>query len=398
MIWLKVWRSRRQIKNRRALGVVFLLGFLSVVPIVGFQLLTSCAPVEIFGLNIIHFCLPDEWNPLFLAASEKTTAAALGIAFLAVLEEIGKLSIVKYADFGGKRIQTINDALMFSLTAALSFAFVENILYFNNILLRSGSLAALFPVFVFRSAFTAAGHAIFSGIAGYYYGVGKFAKPIVESARWKGENLYISRLLSAIGVPAHSAYRAQLITKGLLIATLAHALFNFLLGKNEILLVILLVIAGVFYIIHLIQRKSGALFLRMTNARPSTMAPQDEEVVLELIGMWINEGKYEEVMGICKRLLERDPDNNVVKLFLAEAHHEKELRRAYKAVKALFTHEDVEFRKGMIETHQSRSGRRLYSPVKKREVEENLGTDKVRPDEEKNENPPSSPPFSPISN
>ena len=34
--------------------------------------------------------------------------------------------------------------------------------------------------------------------------------------------------------------------------------------------------------------------------------------------MWYNQGRYEEVNQICERLLKRDPDNNVVKLFRAK--------------------------------------------------------------------------------
>jgi len=346
IIWIKIWRSRKQIENRRDLTRVFLLGFLSIIPVVGFQHISTCTELSMFGVNIYVPCLPTGWNPLLFIESHThnpTIKSALVFAVFAALEEIGKLSIVKYADFKGKHIKTINDSLMFSLVAALSFAFVENIIYFNNILM-AGSVVTLYSVFIFRSVFTAAAHAVFSGIAGYHYGLGKFAKPIVETAYWKREDLIVPRLLNRfLGISKSSALKVQLVFKGLFIATMAHALFNFLLEKNEILWVVLLVVAGVFYIFHLIQRKSGALFLRMTNARPSTMAPKDEEVVLELIGMWSKEGKYEDVMEICERLLKRDPDNNIVRLFMAEAHQEKELKRAYKAVKALFTHEKIDF-------------------------------------------------------
>ena len=46
---------------------------------------------------------------------------------------------------------------------------------------------------------------------------------------------------------------------------------------------------------------------------------KDEEVVIELLAIWFNEKRYVDVMHVCERLLERDPDNNVVKLFKAKA-------------------------------------------------------------------------------
>jgi len=66
------------------------------------------------------------------------------------------------------------------------------------------------------------------------------------------------------------------------------------------------------------------------------MAPKDQDVVMELLGMWTNEGRYEEVIKICDRLLSRDPDNNVVKLFRAKAGDNQELKHFYTSLKAVF--------------------------------------------------------------
>ena len=51
--------------------------------------------------------------------------------------------------------------------------------------------------------------------------------------------------------------------------------------------------------------------------KPSSMAGKDEDVVVELMGMWFQEKKFVDVLHMCQRLLERDPDNRVVKLFKA---------------------------------------------------------------------------------
>jgi O-antigen ligase/tetratricopeptide (TPR) repeat protein len=67
-----------------------------------------------------------------------------------------------------------------------------------------------------------------------------------------------------------------------------------------------------------------------------------KNVVIELMGMWLNEGKYKEVIEICDRLAKRDPDNNVVKLFRAKAVDMKKMDRVKKAINLLFSEEDYD--------------------------------------------------------
>ena len=71
------------------------------------------------------------------------------------------------------------------------------------------------------------------------------------------------------------------------------------------------------------------------------MAPRDEDVVLELLGMWYQKGKMKEVIQICDRLLERDPDNNVVKLFRAKAADNEKLRHVFASLKNYFAKQEI---------------------------------------------------------
>ena len=71
------------------------------------------------------------------------------------------------------------------------------------------------------------------------------------------------------------------------------------------------------------------------------MAPKDQDVVLELLGMWLKEGRLGEVIAICDRLLARDPDNNVVKLFRAKASDNERLRQVYTTLKDVFAKEKM---------------------------------------------------------
>jgi hypothetical protein len=62
------------------------------------------------------------------------------------------------------------------------------------------------------------------------------------------------------------------------------------------------------------------------------MAKTDEDVVIELLGMWFNKNKFVEVLHICERLLKRDPDNKIVKLFKAQAMDKMEGKHPYKTI------------------------------------------------------------------
>lgn len=59
------------------------------------------------------------------------------------------------------------------------------------------------------------------------------------------------------------------------------------------------------------------------------MGKKDEDVVVDLLGMWFNDKRYVDVIHVCERLLQRDPDNNVVKLFKAKALDQIDEKNTY---------------------------------------------------------------------
>lgn len=256
-----------------------------------------------------------------------------------VIEEIAKNTMVRVVD---KRhpeyIQTIGSALRLSICAGLGFSFAENIFYFYNIWTSPLYGASdLFVTFIFRSMFTMLGHMVFSGIFGYYFGIGKFAADITEYARWEGQSLIFARLLSKItGRMTFQIMRELKNLKGLFIAMTLHALFNASLDLQYRLPSILIVTLSALYIMYLLHTKSGHLLFSVIKRRRSTMAPRDQDVVMELLGIWAKERKYKEIIEICDRLLQRDPDNNVVKMFKAKAADNVQLKQVYTALKGVF--------------------------------------------------------------
>ncbi|MBT4917637.1 hypothetical protein HON58_04325, partial [Candidatus Peregrinibacteria bacterium] len=121
---------------------------------------------------------------------------------------------------------------------------------------------------------------------------------------------------------------------GLFIAIIMHAAYNYLLQLSIMPPVIIFVVLGYIYLRYLLNRKAGHLILEtdITKYKKSTIAKKDEEVVIELLGMWFKDKRYVDVIHIAERLLERDPDNKVVKMFKAKALDKMDDKETYKSI------------------------------------------------------------------
>jgi len=281
------------------------------------------AVFAVFGVEYIFELFPqiDPFLWLTQNVSEPTYYFAGIFVLVGVFEELFKQGMVRYVDSKKVLIQTVNDSIRFSLVAALGFAFAENIFYFKAVILTS-PIQEVIVTFLFRSIFTAAAHMIFSGIFGYFFGVGKFSIDISRHRHWQGKVYLGPHILGRIfKMPFAHAFKEWKILEGLTLAILMHTAFNFLLEMNYILPTVGLVVICFLYLLYLLRRKAGNLILvsDISEKKIAKMARKDIDVVLELMGMWFDQKKYVDVLHICERLLERDPDNNVVKLFKAKA-------------------------------------------------------------------------------
>jgi len=251
-----------------------------------------------------------------------------------ILEELVKQMMVRYVDSKKVIIQTINDSIRFGIAAALGFAFAENIVYFYMVM-QNESIQQVIITVLFRSIFTACGHMVFSGIFGYYFGIAKFTIDISLQKGLEGKKHILALILGRIfRISYAQALREIKILQGLLTAMGIHAVFNFLLQLNQILPSIIIVVLGFLFLRYLLQRKAGNLILisDIDEKRRSNMGKNDEDVVLELVGLWFEQKKFVDVMHICERLLERDPDNNVVKLFKAQAMDKLDPNNPYRKI------------------------------------------------------------------
>jgi RsiW-degrading membrane proteinase PrsW (M82 family) len=327
IIWISFLFKRKEAKKIQLL--IFLLGSLSVIPIFLIQYLFQTFP----NFDIITVADQHISNPFlhFL----------LIYAWVGLTEELIKQWLIRYLDSKYLLIQSINDSIHFSLVAALGFSFAENIFYFYQIGTQLG-LAPLLVAYLFRSIFTTCGHLIFSGFFGYYYGVAKFSISIFEQANLQGRKPILSRLIGRfLNISQIQAFQETTILKGLLLAIILHTFFNFTLEMNSytgtpIFIAISALFIAICYLIllKLLKNRAGQLILVQgeSDQQISTMAKTDEDVVIELLGMWFNKNKFVEVLHICERLLKRDPDNKIVKLFKAQAMDKMEGKHPYKTI------------------------------------------------------------------
>lgn len=251
-----------------------------------------------------------------------------------IMEEIVKQGLLRWLDTRTLVVKTISDSIHFSLMAALGFSFAENILYLVH-LLPTLEWHNLVTVYLFRSAVTTAGHLLFSGLLGYFYGIAKFSLTIDQPKEWATEpKPFITFLSRFFGISRLQTYRELTIIKGLLLALSLHAVFNFLLHSNQTLAALGLVSVGFIGLQYLLKRKSSQLVLIKDIAKEhvSTMAKKDEEVVLELLNLWFKEKRYVDVLHICQRLQQRDPGNPVVELFRARALDKMDQQSVYHAI------------------------------------------------------------------
>lgn len=256
-LWLYIRKGQMDAIHRRYMILTFVFGMFSV-PLV-FAL--DMAFEKLFSMNV---------HLLFEKTGGKATLSNFLYYVVAVgmLEEYSKSVIVKTVDYHRSFFNRIVDGIEFSIAAALGFAFVENILYFeiawSNIGILDMTYKSFAGVVLVRSFGSMLAHVLFSGIFGYYYGRAKFLGDTLTKTRVRRPRFALlrgfalrwerikhvfmgSHMLVRIG---HTIHKEELIAEGLIAAILLHGLYDFFLDINLVFLIVPLLFLEYLFVWH----------------------------------------------------------------------------------------------------------------------------------------------------
>lgn len=205
ILWLIFYlREDRHPEPKR----LILLAFIGGIFAAGASLVAECAWVSFFSSGSCTSGIQFSFNPIILF---------LGIA---LIEEYAKYLSVKIAILRRPNFDEPVDAMIYMITAAMGFAALENLLFLLPILHRSASIGIEITANRFLGANLL--HALSSGLVGFFLARAFF-----------------------------SPRRHHFIALGIIIATLLHTLFNYLILIREgatqatLLIVLLLTLMAV---------------------------------------------------------------------------------------------------------------------------------------------------------
>ena len=185
-LWFVRWEDRSEPEPGRLMRRCF---YTAIFACLGAGLL------EVFLFELLR--LPAEPAEL---AHTSPYLALLTVFLVGPIEEVSKYIVLRTTVYASHDFNQVFDGIVYGITVALGFSFVENILYFMDFYTSEPTL----PFIIFaslRGLLSTLGHVTFTGIMGYFLGVAKFS----------------------------NLNRGWIITKGVLIASVVHAVFDFLL-------------------------------------------------------------------------------------------------------------------------------------------------------------------------
>jgi RsiW-degrading membrane proteinase PrsW (M82 family) len=240
---------KKQPENKVTTLRLFLAGGVSVAPLLLYKYLWQFFP----WINAFLYTNTFQDDMIGFA---NLTLLPLDVLFtfmiVGVIEELAKFSAVKMIDH--KKIDSITDCIEYFILVALGFAFAENIIYFYNIMQARGVDGVFLP-FVFRSLFSTFAHVMFSGVFGYYYGLAKFAGPVMEENYNRQKWPLLRFIIKILHLPKIETFHDEKIFQGLVIAVFLHAFFNIFLEMNWTFLIVPFLTVGFIVLSYLFDNR-----------------------------------------------------------------------------------------------------------------------------------------------
>ena len=249
MIWSYIFYKKDEVAKTKAVQT-FILGIASVLPILLYKFSWKYIPEA----NIFNYTSTMQTDIIGFASLTLPLGSVLAFMFVGVIEEYMKHIVVVKADRGFFR--NIDDAIEFSIIAALGFAFLENILYFFYIWQYQDTQIVLIS-FVFRSIFSTFAHILFSGVYGYFYGLAYFADPVWAEEQRKKRHPLIDFLYSTFHFKKNRTFAAEKISEGLICAVALHAMFNIFLEMGVTVFMVPFLFFGYSFLDYLFKKKEN---------------------------------------------------------------------------------------------------------------------------------------------
>ena len=153
---------------------------------------------------------------------------------------------------------------------ALGFAFVENIMYFTQVIDSQMAVGSqLLMLIVLRSVLSVGAHVSFSAILGYYYGLAKFSNEIWQRHEVCTRYNWLEKIHRGVHIKCETLYHDQKMMEGVILAMGAHAIFNALLEFNQVMWVFPYIFALLLWVTHLLHKQElHRYFGNLINPRP----------------------------------------------------------------------------------------------------------------------------------
>ena len=255
LFWLCIYylKDYRDHEPKKVIIQTFLLGMLAAIPFLGIRFL-----IQYINISSILF------------------TGIFSVFIFAAMEEIAKLSASIFVvthhriDFN-----QIIDGVVYAATAALGFAFIENIIYLKDFMISGGNIGSSFYIIAFRSFGTMLAHTLFSSVAGLIWAYAYFSKRITP---FQKKHLlafelkdFINREILTLHIIRQNILKSRasrrgghekkiLVLEGFVLATFLHATFNImtgaeLFGQNLTFLVVPGIIGGFVYISYMFTKR-----------------------------------------------------------------------------------------------------------------------------------------------
>ncbi len=183
------------------------------------------------------------------------------LVIVGILEEFIKYLFLRFSD--EEKIRSISDAISFAIFISLGFAFVENIIYLAKFWSTMGQDISQFSLFfLLRSTLSVIAHLCFSAIMGYFYGIAHFSEKIYQKEAKEKQHPLLEKMHQILHLKGSTLFHEEKLMEGLLLAVLAHTIFNSLLEFGKIAFLLPFLLLMFFIVLQLLHLRKAHVNLK----------------------------------------------------------------------------------------------------------------------------------------